>query len=66
MSNFSFSGDAGSTQNRNIPINIVQSGLLSKTSEAFECFVNQQFSLELQTFLINYNQSISSYYSLHV
>lgn len=44
----------------NIPTNSVSK--LSESSSATDCFVRQQFSNELQVYLINYVFNITSYY----
>jgi len=49
-----------------IPEGILNSGGLSKTSEASTCFIQQKFSNKLQVYLINYVMSVSSEYSLYV
>lgn len=67
MANFSFNTD---TQDQNldrsniVPTAILSKDLLSETSEAYKCFTEQAFSANLQTFLINYVMSVSSYYSV--
>lgn len=43
-----------------IPTNMRHPGVMSDTSLAIECFVNQRFSAKLQAFLISYNNSIYS------
>jgi hypothetical protein len=48
-----------------IPTGIAQSGLISTTSHASDCFVNQQFSAKLQAFLIGYSNAVFSYYSIY-
>ena len=68
MANFSINVDTGEQfiQRGNlVPTNIVREGLLSTTSEAYECYVNQQFSANLQTYMINYVISVSGYYSVY-
>lgn len=45
-----------------IPTNIAEGELLSKTSLAAECFINQRFSNKLQAFLISYVNNIQSTY----
>lgn len=47
-----------------IPGTIVEAGLISDTSKASDCFINQQFSGKLQAFLIGYVSGIYSYYSV--
>lgn len=46
-----------------IPTNADQ--LLSATSEAFDCFANQDFSRLLQGYLITYSMNVSGYYSIY-
>ena len=48
-----------------VPTNISGQNLLSDTSSAYQCFTRQVFSGRLQTFLISYVTSISSYYSIY-
>lgn len=48
-----------------IPTSIAQSGLMSTTSKASDCFINQKFSGKLQAFLIGYVNTIYSYYSVY-
>jgi hypothetical protein len=48
-----------------VPTKILENSMLSETSEACDCFVDQQFSANLQTFLINYVVSISGNYSVY-
>lgn len=64
MSNYTFTSSAPATRDRNIPLNVVK--LLSPYVKAHECFVGQKFSSELQTFLINYNLSITGANVLYV
>lgn len=45
-----------------IPTNVASS--LSQTSDALECFTNQQFSARLQAYLASYVLAVDSYYSL--
>ena len=47
-----------------LPTNLMKAGILSSTSSAPECFINQRFSSKLQAFLIDYVNSISSDYSI--
>lgn len=48
-----------------IPTNIRDSGLMSITSSAPECFVNQRFSAKLQAFMVSYVQMVNSTYAIH-
>lgn len=48
-----------------IPTSIISEGLLSDTSEAYECFAYQKFSTKLQAYMINYVISTSSLYSVY-
>jgi hypothetical protein len=48
-----------------IPIGIAMSGLMSNTSSAASCFIDQQFSAKLQAFMIGYVNSIYSDYSVY-
>lgn len=45
-----------------VPTNILAAGLLSTTSSAPECFINQRFANKLQAFMVSYVNSISSNY----
>lgn len=68
MANFAFNIDASAqvVSNGNlVPTKIISEGLLSPTSEAYECFTNQRFSGNLQAFLVNYVVTISGYYSIY-
>lgn len=40
--------------------------LMSDTSNAYDCFVYQQFSNSLQAFMVNYVQSIAGLYSVYM
>ena len=48
-----------------IPTNIMSPGVLSDTSSAPECFVNQRFSAQLQAFMISYVNSVYSNYAVY-
>ncbi len=48
-----------------LPTNVRESGLMSDTSSAPECFVNQRFSAKLQAFLISYVNSSTSDYAIY-
>lgn len=56
---------AGIPAVQTVPMNIVDMDLLSDTSLAAECFINQRFSLQLQSFMISYVNSVSSNYSIY-
>ncbi len=60
---------AGTGQNlergQYIPMAIQEQNLISTNSEAAVCFVQQQFSGKLQTFMINYVISVSGLYSVY-
>lgn len=45
-----------------IPTNIRAANLLSDTSSAPECFINQRFSGQLQAFMISYVNMVNSTY----
>jgi hypothetical protein len=55
----------GLPRTSNIPMNIVQNGLMSGTARASDCFISQKFSYNLQAFLIGYVGSIYSDYSIY-
>lgn len=67
--NFDFStlGEtvAGLPRSVNIPTGVVESGQMSTTSKASDCFVEQKFSSKLQAFLVGYVNSIYSDYSVY-
>lgn len=48
-----------------VPTKIMEQNLMSSTSEAYKCFVNQQFSANLQAYMINYVISISGLESIY-
>jgi hypothetical protein len=47
-------------RSQDVPTNIIEHNVMSTTSVAAECFVNQRFSRKLQAFLISYNGSVFS------
>lgn len=47
-----------------IPTNVINRGLLSDHSEAFRCFMYQDFSQKLQVYLVNYVYNVNSQHSL--
>ena len=49
-----------------VPSAILESKLISETSLASECFIQQRFSSKLQIFLISYVNTIYSDYSVSV
>jgi hypothetical protein len=55
---------AGTPAVQYVPTNIRDSGLLSDTSSAPECFINQRFSQKLQAFLVGYVSSVNSNYPI--
>jgi len=55
---------AGTPAVQYVPTNIRDSGKLSDTSSAPECFVNQRFSQKLQAFLVAYVSSVNSNYPI--
>lgn len=57
--------DSGLPRNVNIPSSIINEDLMSPTSLAHECFINQKFSNKLQAYLIGYVNSIYSNYSIY-
>ena len=56
---------AGAPVIQPVPTNIASSGLLSTTSSAPECFVNQRFSAQLQAFMVSYVVMVNSNYAIH-
>lgn len=52
-------------QTSKIPTGVASSGALSTTSDALTCFREQKFSLKLQTYLVSYVMSVSSYYAVY-
>lgn len=55
--------EGGAPRTSGIPTNIPE--LMSPTSSAGECFVNQRFSGMLQAFMVGYVNSIYSNYSVY-
>lgn len=54
--------DSGMPRYSGVPSAIIERGLLSDTSVARVCFVDQMFSNKLQAFLVGYvNESFSNY-----
>lgn len=49
----------------NIPTNIWQGGMMSDTSWADDCFVNQKFSAKLQAYMIGYANAVYSNYNIY-
>jgi len=56
---------AGTPVVQPLPTNIRESGLLSDTSQATECFINQRFSAQLQAFMVAYTNSVYSNYPIY-
>ena len=53
----------GMSRVAHMPLNVFEgtfNGVISDTSSAAECFVNQRFSAKLQAFLIGYVGSVTS------
>lgn len=50
----------GLTRVQSLPTNMRAPGVMSDTSSAPECFVNQRYSAKLQAFLIGYVNAIYS------
>lgn len=50
---------------QSIPTNMRAPGVMSDTSSAPECFINQRFSGQLQAFLISYVNSVYSNYPVY-
>lgn len=57
--------DSGLPRSSNIPSAIIDNELLSNTSAAAECFIDQRFSSKLQAYLIGYVNTIYSNYSVY-
>lgn len=57
--------DSGIPRNSITPSAIINNNLLSPTSLASECFINQRFSSKLQIFLVGYVNSIYSQHSVY-
>ncbi len=51
-------------RNDQIPVGTLKS--ISKTNFGYDCFVGQQFSANLQTYLISYVNYVSSFYPVPV
>lgn len=56
---------AGIPAVQTIPTNLREPGVMSNTSSAPECFINQRFSSKLQAFMISYASSVSSNYPIY-
>ena len=56
---------AGTPVIQPLPINIMESGLMSDTSMAGQCFINQRFSAQLQAFMVSYTNSVYSNYPIY-
>lgn len=56
---------AGAPVVQSLPTNTRQAGVMSDTSSAPECFINQRFSAQLQAFMISYVNSISGDYAVY-
>ena len=66
MASYTFSNASSKmSQSLAIPTKIVEQKLLSDTSDAYKCFVQQKFSAELQAYMINYVTTISGLYSVY-
>lgn len=48
-----------------IPTNMMAPGMLSSTSSAGECFINQRLSAKLQAYMIAYVNSVTSNYPIY-
>lgn len=59
----SISGGPTIPRSNAVPSNILPN--LSATSDALNCFAQQQFSGKLQAFMVNYVISVSSIYSVY-
>jgi hypothetical protein len=56
---------AGLPRSVNLPTGVLQSGMMSTTSVAGDCFAKQMFSSKLQAFLVGYVNSIYSDYAVY-
>jgi len=61
----SSSAYGGSPQVVSIPSNLRAQNVMSDTSSAPECFINQRFSAKLQAFMIGYVGSTYSNYAVY-
>ena len=52
-------------RNPQVPINILDQGLISDTSNAHECFAYQRLAGNLQAYLIDYVNKISGDFSIY-
>jgi len=57
---------SSATRSFTLPKNLLETGTLSTTNLAHECFVQQKFARDLQLFLVNYNLTVTGPFSLHV
>ena len=48
-----------------LPESMMRQNLMSDTSDAASCFVDQRFSNKLQAFMVNYVIATSSFYSIY-
>jgi len=48
-----------------VPSNVVNAGLLSDTSSAPSCYVNQRFSAKLQAFMLSYVNMVNTVYGIN-
>lgn len=56
---------AGAPVVQTVPTNLLFPGVMSDTSSAPNCFINQRFSNKLQAFLISYADSVAGDYSVY-
>lgn len=56
---------AGTPRVQSLPSNLLRAGVMSDTSSAPECFINQRFSAKLQAFMVGYVNTIYSNYSVY-
>jgi hypothetical protein len=59
------SAHAGMPAVQPLPTNMRVTGVMSDTSSAPECYVNQRFSAQLQAFMISYVSSVYSNYPVY-
>jgi hypothetical protein len=57
--------DAKLDRSEDVPMGIMNQGLISDTNHAYTCFVKQRFSADLQAYLVSYVISVTAYQSIY-
>lgn len=70
FNNFAFPSPNLSANNKALgfmlPHGMSEAGLLSNTSDAYDCFVKQLYSKKLQAYMVNYVISVTSNYPVYL